>query len=172
MADEAASDRSRHRATRRQVIVGGTAALTAGSTAVHAACPLTGAAATDPAGSHPATDETILDLERQAHAASAEWYRASDLFAEAERACWAVLDDADADDFAKADAETRLSLASAEESRLAEAVDDLALKICEMPAESLPGLACKARVALWLKIDGLAELVLRDLVRFAGGSRG
>ena len=119
-----------------------------------------------------AYDQTIFALELQVRAMAADWERAADRQAEAEAALAAVVDDPDADEAARNDAETREELARAEADRLGEAVDKLARRICATPAETLAGLACKARIALWLEIDGLADLVLRDVVRLADVNHG
>jgi hypothetical protein len=70
------------------------------------------------------------------------------------------------------EAEARENLARAEADRLGETVDEFAIRIWDTPAESLAGLACKAQLALWVQMDGLAELVLRDFVRRADDDHG
>lgn len=166
------ADRPPSRATRRQVLAGGAAflgGLPPGTRDGAAAAPVLNEGASGPAA---VGDAAILELEQQARAMAGEWLRAADAFARAEEACWALLKNPDADDAAKDEATARQLLADGEANSLAEAVDELVLKLCSTPAESLTGLACKARAALWLDMDGLAELVLRDLVRLADASHG
>lgn len=119
-----------------------------------------------------ADEATFLDLERQLQRAVTAWNKAADAFDAAEQACWTALDDLDADEAFRQAAITRQMLADDEANRLGQALDDLATKLCAMPAEDLAGLACKARVALTHDMQGLAELVLRDLLRLAERADG
>lgn len=145
--------------TRRRAIAGGAALV---------GTPLIGTAGARASSA----DASLLALEQQVHAAFDRWLGKLDAFTEAEQAYWDLLDDDRADEAVKDAAFLRQQQASDDADRVGEELDALALTLCGMPAKSIAGLVSKARAVLRLGMTDAADLVLRDLLRFAGGHHG
>lgn len=138
------------------------AAFTAGAAALAtAALPLPAiAAAGCPDAALLAMEQRVIDIYRR-------WEAAIDVLGEADLAVYALRDVAPGSAAMKS-AEDHAKAAHEAEGLLCTEVGVVADTLIAIPAATIAGLACKARVTMLLKSDDHPELILEDLVRFGG----